>query len=44
LGAGVRPGELSAALEDIVPTVLHALGVAPPVDLDGTILPLAVQA
>ena len=44
LGAGVRPGELSAALEDVVPTVLQALGVDPPADLDGAILPLAVRA
>ncbi len=41
LGAGVRPGELSATLEDIAPTVLHALGVSAPPDLDGKVLPLS---
>lgn len=38
-GAGVRPGEVSAALEDIAPTVLQALGVSPPAGLDGRVLP-----
>ena len=41
LGAEVRPGELSATLEDIAPTVLEALGVNVPPDLDGKALPLS---
>jgi predicted AlkP superfamily phosphohydrolase/phosphomutase len=40
LGSDVGPGELTAALEDIAPTVLHALGVPIPAGLDGTVLPL----
>lgn len=40
LGAGVCSGELSATLEDIAPTVLHALGVSAPAHLDGKALPL----
>jgi bisphosphoglycerate-independent phosphoglycerate mutase (AlkP superfamily) len=38
LGAGVRPGQITARLEDIAPTVLHALGVSAPPDLDGKVL------
>jgi predicted AlkP superfamily phosphohydrolase/phosphomutase len=38
LGAGVRPGQITARLEDIAPTVLQALGVSAPPDLDGTVL------
>ena len=41
LGADVRQGELSAALEDVAPTVLHALGAALPAGLDGVVLPLS---
>jgi predicted AlkP superfamily phosphohydrolase/phosphomutase len=37
-GAGVRPGELTARLEDIAPTVLHGLGLSVPADLDGKVL------
>jgi predicted AlkP superfamily phosphohydrolase/phosphomutase len=44
LGAGVRPGELSPALEDVAPTVLHALGVPVPAGLDGAVLPLMAPA
>jgi hypothetical protein len=36
----VRPGEVSARLEDVAPTVLHALGVEPPAGLDGKVLPI----
>jgi predicted AlkP superfamily phosphohydrolase/phosphomutase len=39
-GEGVRPGEVSARLEDVAPTVLHALGVEPPAGLDGKVLPI----
>jgi predicted AlkP superfamily phosphohydrolase/phosphomutase len=39
LGAGVRPGELRAALQDIAPTVLHALGENVPPTLEGHVLP-----
>lgn len=39
LGVGVPPGQISARLEDIAPTVLRALGVSPPPDLDGSALP-----
>ncbi len=41
LGAGVRPVELTVALEDVAPTVLQALGVAVPAGLDGAALPLS---
>jgi predicted AlkP superfamily phosphohydrolase/phosphomutase len=44
LGASVRSGELSAALEDIAPTVLRALGVAAPGNLDGAVLPVGEGA
>jgi predicted AlkP superfamily phosphohydrolase/phosphomutase len=40
LGTDVRRGELSAAVEDVAPTVLHALGIPIPAGLDGTVLPL----
>ncbi len=40
LGTDIRPGELTATLEDVAPTVLHALGVPIPAGLDGTVLPL----
>ena len=39
-GVGVRPGEVSATLQDIAPTVLHALGADVPGDLEGGLLPL----
>jgi len=39
-GAGVPPVELSATLQDIAPTVLQALGVSAPADLEGKVLPL----
>ena len=39
-GAGVRSGALDAALEDIAPTVLQALGVSAPAGLDGRVLPI----
>jgi predicted AlkP superfamily phosphohydrolase/phosphomutase len=39
-GAGVRSGALDAALEDIAPTVLQALGVSPPAGLGGRVLPI----
>ena len=42
LGPGVRPGAISGRLEDIAPTVLHALGVSAPPDLDGKVLPAIV--
>jgi predicted AlkP superfamily phosphohydrolase/phosphomutase len=44
LGAGVRPGELTAALEDVAPTVLHALGVPAPAEIEGMVLPLSAPA
>jgi predicted AlkP superfamily phosphohydrolase/phosphomutase len=44
LGADVGPGELTAALEDVTPTVLHALGVPIPAGLDGAVLPLWARA
>ena len=44
LGSDVGPGELTAALEDVTPTVLHALGVPVPAGLDGTVLPLWARA
>jgi predicted AlkP superfamily phosphohydrolase/phosphomutase len=44
LGPDVGPGELTAALEDVTPTVLHALGVPIPAGLDGTVLPLWARA
>ena len=40
LGDGVRPGELSSRLEDVAPTVLHALGQPVPDDYDGRVLPI----
>jgi predicted AlkP superfamily phosphohydrolase/phosphomutase len=44
LGANVRPGELTARLEDIAPTVLRALGLGVPADLDGKVLTALVGA
>ena len=44
LGPRVRAGEIEARLEDIAPTVLHALGVDSPEDCDGSVLPLFDQA
>jgi len=40
LGGGVRHGEIEARLEDVAPTVLHALGVPPASDYDGRVLPI----
>lgn len=40
LGDGVRPGEVQSRLEDVAPTVLHALGQAVPDDYDGRVLPI----
>ena len=40
LGPGIRPGEVKARLEDIAPTVLHALGVEASRDYDGERLPI----
>ncbi len=40
IGKGVRPGEVRARLQDVAPTVLHALGVEPPAGLDGKVLPI----
>ena len=39
-GAGVRPGRIQAELQDVAPTVLHALGVSVPPEMEGAILPL----
>jgi len=39
-GAGITPGRHDAALEDVAPTVLRALGVPVPAGLDGAVLPL----
>ncbi len=39
-GGGVRPGQVEARLEDIAPTVLHALGQQVPADYDGRVLPI----
>jgi predicted AlkP superfamily phosphohydrolase/phosphomutase len=44
LGSDVAPGQLTAALEDVTPTVLDALGVTKPAGLDGTVLPLRARA
>jgi predicted AlkP superfamily phosphohydrolase/phosphomutase len=40
LGAGITPGQHDAQLEDVAPTILHALGVPVPAGLDGAVLPL----
>jgi predicted AlkP superfamily phosphohydrolase/phosphomutase len=40
LGEGVRPGEIEARLQDVAPTVLHALGVPAPPDYEGRVLPI----
>jgi len=40
LGPGVRAGEVRARLEDVAPTVLHALGVELASDYDGKVLPI----
>lgn len=39
-GPGVRSGEIEGRLADVAPTVLQALGVAPPADGDGRVLPI----
>jgi predicted AlkP superfamily phosphohydrolase/phosphomutase len=39
-GDGVRPGEVQSRLEDIAPTVLHALGQPVPEDYDGRVIPI----
>ena len=39
-GEGIRPGNVEARLEDIAPTVVHALGQEVPSDYDGHILPI----
>ncbi|HEX5386429.1 MAG TPA: alkaline phosphatase family protein [Gemmatimonadales bacterium] len=38
LGRGVQRGEITAILQDIAPTVLDALGVAVPAELEGSVL------
>ena len=43
-GQGVRAGQIDAQLEDVAPTVLHALGVPLPADLDGHTLPILKPA
>jgi predicted AlkP superfamily phosphohydrolase/phosphomutase len=40
LGPGLCPGEIRARLEDVAPTVLHALGVDPSPGCDGKVLPI----
>jgi predicted AlkP superfamily phosphohydrolase/phosphomutase len=40
LGDGIRSGELESRLEDVAPTVLHALGQPVPGDYDGRVLPM----
>ena len=40
LGDGVRRGDISAALQDVAPTVLRALGAPIPPDMEGHVLPL----
>jgi predicted AlkP superfamily phosphohydrolase/phosphomutase len=40
LGPGVRQGQIQARLQDVAPTVLHALGVDVPAGLDGRVLPI----
>jgi predicted AlkP superfamily phosphohydrolase/phosphomutase len=44
-GAGVRPGAAvdNASILDLTPTILHALGVAVPADLDGRVLSEAFE-
>jgi predicted AlkP superfamily phosphohydrolase/phosphomutase len=39
-GAGVRPGRIQAELQDVAPTVLRALDVSVPPEMEGAILPL----
>ncbi|NOX63089.1 MAG: hypothetical protein GXP42_14270 [Chloroflexi bacterium] len=40
-GPGIEPGHLqNARLLDLAPTILHALGLAIPPDMDGRVLPL----
>jgi len=45
-GAGVRPGHQleRASILDLAPTILHAMGVAVPQDLDGRVLSEAFEA
>ena len=43
-GPGVAPGNISASVTDLAPTVLRNLGVAIPVDLDGTAIEEAFVA
>jgi predicted AlkP superfamily phosphohydrolase/phosphomutase len=40
LGDGIRAGQLESRLEDVAPTVLHALGQPVPDDYDGRVLPM----
>jgi predicted AlkP superfamily phosphohydrolase/phosphomutase len=42
IGKGIKPGEVQSQLEDIAPTVLHALGVEVSSDYDGKVLPIFV--
>jgi predicted AlkP superfamily phosphohydrolase/phosphomutase len=42
LGENIRRGRIQARLEDVAPTVLHALGVPIPPDHDGKVLPIFV--
>jgi predicted AlkP superfamily phosphohydrolase/phosphomutase len=44
-GAGIRPGAAvdNASILDLTPTILHALGVAVPADLDGRVLSEAFE-
>jgi predicted AlkP superfamily phosphohydrolase/phosphomutase len=39
-GDRVRSGEVASCLEDVAPTVLHALGQPVPQDYDGRVLPI----
>jgi predicted AlkP superfamily phosphohydrolase/phosphomutase len=40
LGDGIRAGQLESRLEDVAPTILHALGQTVPDDYDGRVLPM----
>lgn len=43
-GEGIRTGEVESRLEDIAPTIVHALGQQVPSDYDGRVLPIFGEA
>jgi predicted AlkP superfamily phosphohydrolase/phosphomutase len=40
MGKGILGGQVTARLEDIAPTILHAYGLKPPRNCDGRVLPI----